>query len=425
MGTPVSELSPELIKELKCGYYVNAPECIEEIFHRYQGYERYVRKAYFKDGKAVKLSETISQKITKTTSSGKTWSRWVRTVHIIGVKKSGVTYIKTRNQKGMWITRNYAESAGFPFSNFTVAIEGKKPHIDSRSLPGEFIEAFEWSDDPAVISKALFGVHRKDLVRGVATNMKNRNEYKIFFAWLLRRRDVPRDWIANLLLLDGIFGRKLLFSIKRKLYRRFRHIINSLDLSSIRNLYRDTTEERLDVIEDCFRMLRAVDPKNHITKVKNWTDLHDQLVIVFNAEAHVPLKEVDLIKSLDRRIKRATGNEKAVLIEEKRRLVKRKKEQEEMNLKLESVGFIPARSSSDLIKWGIIMSHCIGSYGSSLQRGNVYFAALDGNKIVGNGEIVGGKLRQFRGFANGPVPNNDSYMRKLMEIGVENVDILF
>ena len=173
------------------------------------------------------------------------------------------------------------------------------------------------------------------------------------------------------------------------------------------------------MIEDCFRMLRAVDPKNHITKVKNWRDLHDQLVIIFNAEAHVPLKEVDPIKSLDRRIKRATGNEKAVLIEEKRRLVKWRKEQEEMNLKLESVGFIPARSSSDIIKWGIIMRHCIGSYGSSLQRGNVYFAALDGNKIVGNGEIVGGKLRQFRGFANGPVPNNDFYMQKLMEIGVQ------
>ena len=96
-----------------------------------------------------------------------------------------------------------------------------------------------------------------------------------------------------------------------------------------------------------------------------------------------------------------------------------------MNLKLESVGFIPARSSSDLIKWGIFMRHCIGSYGSSLQRGNVYFAALDGNKIVGNGEIVGGELRQFMGFANGPVPNNDFYMQKLMEIGVQQVDVPF
>lgn len=55
----------------------------------------------------------------------------------------------------------------------------------------------------------------------------------------------------------------------------------------------------------------------------------------------------------------------------------------------------------------------------------VYFAALDGNKIVGNGEIVGGKLRQFRGFANGPVPNNDFYMQKLMEIGVQQFDVPF
>ena len=218
MGTPVSELSPELIKELRYGNYVNAPECIEEVIDRSPGIIRCVRKAYFKDGKVVKLSETTSQKVMGTTPSGKTWSRWTREVHIIGVKKSGVTYIKTRNEKGMWFTRNYVEGSGFPISNFTVAIEVKKPHIDSHSLPGEFIEAFEWSDDPAVISKALFGVHRKDLVRGVATNMKNRNESRIFFAWLLRRRDVPRDWIANLLLLDGIFGRELSFSMNREPY---------------------------------------------------------------------------------------------------------------------------------------------------------------------------------------------------------------
>lgn len=424
MGTPVSELSPELIEELKSGNYANAPECIEEVVVSPTGLVRYTSKAYFKDGKVVKFSGTTSQKVEGETLSGKTWSRWTRKVRIMGVKKSGVTYSKTRSRRGLWYTENYAWNSWLSFSSFTVEMEGKKPHIDSFSLPEEFMAAFEWSPDPAVISKALFGVHRKDLVRGVAINMKNKDEYKIFLAWLLRRRDVPRDWIADLLLLDVRFRERGPFFLKRAEYRRFRHIINSLDLNSIRNLYRDTATAR-GVIGDCFRMLGSVDPKNHITKVKNWTDLHDQLVIVFNAEAHVPLKEVDPIKSLDRRIKRATGNEKAILIQEKRRLVKRKKNQEELNLKLESVGFVPARSSSDLIKWGIIMRHCIGSYASSLERGNVYFAALDGNKIVGNGEIVGGKLRQFRGFANGPVPNNDFYIQKLMEIGVKKIDIPF
>ena len=425
MGTPVSELSPELIEELKSGNYVNVPECIEEVIVPPTGLSKSVKKAYFKDGKVVKTSITVSQKIVGETPSGKTWSRWIREVRIMGTKKSGVTYSKTRNHKGLWFCQNYAGDSELRFSEFSAVMKGKKPHIDSFSLPEEFMAAFEWSPDPASISKALFGVHRKDLVRGVATNMKNKDEYKIFLAWLLRRRDVPRDWIADLLLLDVRFRERGSFFLKRAEYRRFRHIINSLDLNSIRNLYRDTTTERSGIIGDCFRMLRSVDPKNRITKVRNWTGLHDQLVIVFNAEANLFQEELDLIKVLDRKIKRATGNEKALLIIEKGRLVKQKKEQEELNLKLESVGFIPARSSSDLIKWGIIMRHCIGSYASSLERGNAYFAALDGEKIVGNGEIVNGKLRQFRGFANGPVPSEDFYMQKLMEIGVERVDVPF